>query len=228
MCCVPLPWCTSQSRMSTRCAPQPCAALAATAALLKKQKPMAMLLSAWWPGGRTMAAPCAASPWTTLQATSAAPPAANRAQWKVCALAYMSLVMRSSKGGMSPGPRSTASARTKLMSSPECTACRASREASGHSTRVQRSARLDARMRDMTARTRSGRSGCGNSLPSSCSSMRSSHTSAMRFSCWRSSAAIAAAAALFATASGSLMSSSTSSSCAALPAQKMLLSSDLL
>eukprot|EP00983_Pelagomonas_calceolata_P080157 1155026-Pelagomonas_calceolata.AAC.4 len=41
-----------------------------------------------------MAAPCAASPWTTLQATSAAPPAANRAQWKVCALAYMSLVMR--------------------------------------------------------------------------------------------------------------------------------------
>lgn len=48
--CVPLPWCTSQSRMSTRSAPAARAARAAMAALLKKQKPMAVLLSAWWPG----------------------------------------------------------------------------------------------------------------------------------------------------------------------------------
>jgi len=31
------------------------------AALLKKQKPMAVLLSAWWPGGLTIATPVAAS-----------------------------------------------------------------------------------------------------------------------------------------------------------------------
>lgn len=37
------------------------AALAAIAALLKKQKPITLLLSAWWPGGRTMATPVAAS-----------------------------------------------------------------------------------------------------------------------------------------------------------------------
>lgn len=50
-----------------------CAALAATAALLKKQKPEEVPLSAWWPGGRTMAMPLPASPlshrqghhWTT-------------------------------------------------------------------------------------------------------------------------------------------------------------------
>ena len=37
------------------------AALAAIAALLKKQKPITLLLSAWCPGGRTMATPVAAS-----------------------------------------------------------------------------------------------------------------------------------------------------------------------
>jgi len=31
------------------------------AALLKKQNPIAVLLSAWWPGGRTIATPVAAS-----------------------------------------------------------------------------------------------------------------------------------------------------------------------
>ena len=38
-----------------------CAALAAIAELLKKQKPMTVLLSAWCPGGRTMATPVDAS-----------------------------------------------------------------------------------------------------------------------------------------------------------------------
>ena len=48
---VPLPWWTSQSRISTRstpCAARACAA--ATATLLKKQKPIARAASAWWPG----------------------------------------------------------------------------------------------------------------------------------------------------------------------------------
>jgi hypothetical protein len=39
---VPLPWCTSQSRISTRSSPWvPVACRAATAALAKKQKPIA-------------------------------------------------------------------------------------------------------------------------------------------------------------------------------------------
>ncbi len=53
--CVPFPWCTSQSRMSTRAAPSVLAASAATAALLMKQKPIILFGSAWWPGGRTSA-----------------------------------------------------------------------------------------------------------------------------------------------------------------------------
>ena len=57
MCWVPLPWCMSQSRMATLFAPAFWAARAAIAALLKKQKPIAILLSAWWPGGLTIAAP---------------------------------------------------------------------------------------------------------------------------------------------------------------------------
>eukprot|EP00882_Tetradesmus_deserticola_P030641 GHRQ01034510.1.p1 GENE.GHRQ01034510.1~~GHRQ01034510.1.p1 ORF type:complete len:157 (+),score=34.96 GHRQ01034510.1:1-471(+) len=75
---------TSQSRISTRSAPAACAARTATAALLKKQKPIAVLLSAWCPGGRMMAAPHAASPRTTRTAASAALPAASAAQCSVC------------------------------------------------------------------------------------------------------------------------------------------------
>ena len=55
---VPLPWCTSQSRISTRSAPcsaRACAA--ATATLLKKQNPIARAASAWWPGGRSAETP---------------------------------------------------------------------------------------------------------------------------------------------------------------------------
>ncbi len=44
---VPLPWCTSQSRISTRSAPWAArACAAATATLLKKQKPIACDASA--------------------------------------------------------------------------------------------------------------------------------------------------------------------------------------
>ena len=49
-------------RMSKRVAPAAWAARAATAALLKKQKPIADADSAWWPGGLTTAAPEATSP----------------------------------------------------------------------------------------------------------------------------------------------------------------------
>ena len=50
---VPLPWWTSKSTMATRSTPwAACACRAATAALLKKQKPIGVAASAWWPGGR--------------------------------------------------------------------------------------------------------------------------------------------------------------------------------
>src|SRR5438132_343079 len=54
MSSVPLPWCTSKSMIATRS--MPCASIAwraATATLLKMQKPMARARQAWWPGGRT-------------------------------------------------------------------------------------------------------------------------------------------------------------------------------
>jgi hypothetical protein len=43
----PVPWCTSQSRISTRAAPSARAASAATAALLMKQNPIIRFGSAW-------------------------------------------------------------------------------------------------------------------------------------------------------------------------------------
>ena len=74
MSCVPLPWCTSQSTISTRAAPGGRAASAAIAALLSRQKPIARSGSAWWPGGRTSAnAFCARPPITSL-----APPRPRR------------------------------------------------------------------------------------------------------------------------------------------------------
>ena len=51
MSSVPLPWWTSKSMTATRsmpCASSACAA--PTATLLKRQKPIARLRSAWWPG----------------------------------------------------------------------------------------------------------------------------------------------------------------------------------
>ena len=69
---IPLPWCTSQSRIMTRSAPCVSRAyLAATATLLKMQKPQASSSSAWWPGGRMTAAPQLAveSPSNTASTT---------------------------------------------------------------------------------------------------------------------------------------------------------------
>ena len=62
---VPLPWCTSQSRISTRAAPSVRAASAATAALLMKQNPIIRSGSAWCPGGapaRTRSRACRRAP----------------------------------------------------------------------------------------------------------------------------------------------------------------------
>ena len=50
---VPLPWWTSQSTIITRSSPSESSAWrAATATLLNRQKPIARVGSAWWPGGR--------------------------------------------------------------------------------------------------------------------------------------------------------------------------------
>lgn len=60
ICCVPLPWWTSQSRMRTRSGATRdsfWAWRATSAAVLKKQNPQGKSLSAWWPGGRTIATP---------------------------------------------------------------------------------------------------------------------------------------------------------------------------
>lgn len=68
-------------------------------ALLKKQKPMAVLLSAWWPGGRTTATPARASPRTTAVATSTQAPADRRAHSAVCWLTYVSVQQGWREGG---------------------------------------------------------------------------------------------------------------------------------
>ena len=77
---VPLPWWTSQSRISTRSTPcADCACRAATAALPKKQKPIARAGSAWCPGGRMAEKPVAASPESSASTSATAPPAARTA-----------------------------------------------------------------------------------------------------------------------------------------------------
>ena len=62
MSCVPLPWWTSQSTISTRAAPARRAASAAIAALLSRQNPIARSGTAWCPGGRTSANAFARAP----------------------------------------------------------------------------------------------------------------------------------------------------------------------
>ena len=61
MACVPLPWCTSMSTIIRRLAPKACSCRAAMAMLLSRQKPMACVEVAWWPGGRIRAKPELAS-----------------------------------------------------------------------------------------------------------------------------------------------------------------------
>ena len=76
MSSVPLPWCTSKSTMATRLRPwRSQAYLAATATLLKKQKPIAWLRVAWWPGGRVAQKALVSSPVTTASTASMAAPA---------------------------------------------------------------------------------------------------------------------------------------------------------
>ena len=73
---VPLPWCTSQSRTSTRSAPRPSSARrAAIATLLNRQKPIARAASAWWPGGRSPQKVTSASPDSSASTARTAPPA---------------------------------------------------------------------------------------------------------------------------------------------------------
>ena len=88
---VPLPWCTSQSRTSTRSSPSESSACrAATATLLNRQKPIARAGSAWWPGGRSPQNPNGASPATSASTSAHAPPAACSAASYDPALATVS------------------------------------------------------------------------------------------------------------------------------------------
>ena len=73
---VPLPWWTSQSRISTREASwADSARRAATATLLNRQKPIARAASAWCPGGRWIDAANPAEPPSSSVDHPAAPPA---------------------------------------------------------------------------------------------------------------------------------------------------------
>ena len=77
MSSVPLPWCTSKSMIATRFKPwRSSAYLAATATLFTKQKPMAWLRVAWWPGGRTAQKAFTISPAMMASVASMAAPAA--------------------------------------------------------------------------------------------------------------------------------------------------------
>ena len=96
---VPLPWCTSQSRIRTRSSP--CAEVArraATAALPKKQNPIACSGSAWCPGGRSADTPARAAPPSRPSTSAAAPPAARSAASYVAGTAAVS-------ASMNPPPR---------------------------------------------------------------------------------------------------------------------------
>src|SRR6218665_38704 len=75
----PLPWCTSKSTTATRCIWWRCiACLAATAMLLKKQKPMALSRQAGWAGGRTGQKGLSISPPMTASVAARAGPAGAR------------------------------------------------------------------------------------------------------------------------------------------------------
>ncbi len=89
---MPLPWCTSKSTIATRLRLRRCSAYkAAIATLLKKQKPMALLRVAWWPGGRTAQKAFSSSPASTASVAATAAPAARSAAVKVWALMEVSV-----------------------------------------------------------------------------------------------------------------------------------------
>ena len=97
--CVPLPWCTSQSTISTRDRPHRCsAACAAITTLLSRQNPIARVAVAWWPGGRTTAK--AGVPSSAERAAAIAAPAACTAAFQLSAPTTVSASTR-------PPPRAT-------------------------------------------------------------------------------------------------------------------------
>ncbi len=130
MSLVPLPWCTSQSRISTRsapCAERACAAASAT--LLKKQKPIARATPAWWPGGRSADTPHGSPSRSSASTSATAPPAERSAASYVPATADVSR-------SIAPPPRAD-SAATMSTCSGGCTRASSSRVARGASTRSQ-------------------------------------------------------------------------------------------
>jgi hypothetical protein len=85
MSLVPLPWCTSESMISTRSAPQrSIARCAATATLLNRQKPIARADSAWCPGGRCSDAPTFGPSPSSASTIATAPPAECSAASQEC------------------------------------------------------------------------------------------------------------------------------------------------
>ena len=78
---------------------------------------MEVLLSAWWPGGRTTATPARASPRTTAVATSTQAPADRRAHSAVCWLTYVSV--QQGCGRAASVSRARSSARQTCACTPE-------------------------------------------------------------------------------------------------------------
>ena len=74
---VPLPWCASQSTISTR-SPRSRSAAAVTATLFSRQKPIARSATAWWPGGRTAQNAASPSPRSSASTASSPLPAARQ------------------------------------------------------------------------------------------------------------------------------------------------------
>jgi hypothetical protein len=124
---VPLPWCTSQSRIATRSTP--CAAracVAATATLLKKQNPIARAASAWCPGGRSAEKPQDSPPASRESTSATAPPAARSAASNVPGATIVSM-------SIAPPP-AAASASIPSTCAAGCTRSSCSRVARGAST----------------------------------------------------------------------------------------------
>ena len=157
---VPLPWCTSKSKISTRRAP--CASIACCAPiamLSNRQKPIACARSAWWPGGRCSDAPAETPSSPSSASTSAtAPPAACSAASNEPGLTIVSM-------SIIPPPRAQ-SRSMRSMCSGGWIAAICSRVAAGDSRTSQPSQSRSLSARSI-ATIRRAFSGCA---PVSCSS----------------------------------------------------------
>ena len=109
---VPLPWCTSKSKIKTFASPcLVCAWRAAAAAVPKRQKPIAPRGSAWCPGGRHNPKPAGArraSPVSSSRARAArttASTSASAAPTPLSASAYDAVVKYVGDASMSSGAR---------------------------------------------------------------------------------------------------------------------------